>query len=406
MRDNGGVDEATLDRLEPSIPETVARVRQQRGNTDHDAVQALYRGIQEAIMDGTFSMDTESTYGETYEVVNLPTRFREVELSVPGGRYHIGTIERQLNQWIDDEEMSLSELSLAIEALLEHQAAIEEYISEYEREFEDRCRTIRRNLESVRTITDHLDGQVGDRTRMLVIQNRHAEFDGVSAISSDIEDAKRALHQCAFDEATSRLGELERKADELVTTVDFFRSLVGGIEHGQSTARLPNDTAKQLYLEIEGLLEDQHDLTLALDGEQVVVTGRETSDDPTDGGRGADTERQAEGTASQHTETMDRVNPATVADEILYILREFKNGDTSGQTVEYQTERLPDAIARSDVLRALADFCRRRTSVVASVSVQEGAPPGFFEITFTDGTETVAGLDALADAFTERYGDS
>lgn len=396
MRNNGGLDEATLERLEPLIPETVSRLRDSGG--EGNATQLLHRGIEEAVASGELAMTVVSPYGTEYELVNLPTEFREVELSVPGGRYHIGTIEGQVSAWLDDEETSLRELSFAVEGILEQQAAIERYVSKHEREFENRLESVESDVESVRAVAAQLDGQVGDRARQLVLENRHAEFDGVTAITDGLSDAKRALHRCAFDDAMTRLGEQEDSVDGLLTAVDFLRSLMGGIEHGQTTVRLPGGKTEQLYAELEALLEEQYDVELSVAGDSIVIDGGEADEDGDDGGQPVEVD------ADRPDHSVDTVAPASVADEILFILRELGNGASSGGTVEYQTEQLPDSIGRPDVLAALAAFCRRQSTVVSSVTVQEGAPPGFIEIKFVDGTGTAAGLESLTNAFVDRHG--
>jgi len=401
MRENAGVDAATLERLEPLVPETVAQIRSREGRPDGDAAQSLHRALEAAVADGELSMRVDSTYGETYEVLNLPTSLREVELSVPGGRYHIDNVEGQVRRWLADEDTSLRELSYAIEALVDHREAIEGTISEHENEFEERRRTIERDIESVRAIASQLEGTVGERARKLVLENRHEAFDGVTEVRDGVADARRALHECSFETATSRLRELESAVDGLLTAVDFLRSLVGGIEHGQSTITLPDGPTRALYQELEELLEEQYDVELALEDDRILVTRPDSVEDATGTDHGSVAEPGDEPTADEPETAAD---PAAVTDEILYVLRELTGADTSGGTVEYQTEQLPAAIGRQEVLEALARFCRRQSPVVASVTVQDGAPPGFFHIEFTEGTEPEAGLDSLTDTFVERYG--
>lgn len=400
MRNNRGLDEETLERLEPLVPETVTRLRDS-DDTDTDAAHLLHRGIEEAVASGELSMAVVSTYGTEYELVNLPTEFREVELSVPGGRYHIETIEGQVSAWLSDEETSIRELSFAVEGILEQQAAIERYVSKHEREFEDRFQSVESDVESVRAVAAQLEGTVGQRARQLVLENRHAEFDGVTAITAGLEEAKRALHQCAFDDAMNRLGKQERAVDGLLTAVDFVRSLMGGIEHGQTSVRLPSGKTEQLYVELEGLLEEQYDVELAVADDRIVIEGEEPDGDSDDGHPSVE---DAAKTDSVSDRSVDTIPLASVADEILFILRELQTVNSSGESVEYQTEQLPEAIGRPDVLAALAEFCRRQSTVVSSVTVQDGAPPGFIQIEFADGTGTVAGLESLTTAFVSRYG--
>lgn len=400
------VDSGTLDRLERIAPDSVRRVREREPGFDeptNDIETELYRGIEDAIVEGTLDPSVTSRYGQQYEIVNLSSRFREVELPMIDGRVHVREIEKQVRSWIEDGDTSLREIAYAIEAIVDHRSDIERYIEKREREFETLRAGVESDIDSIRSIVDGLEGTVGTRVRMLVAEDRHSEIDGISAIEAELAEAESTLHRCAFEEATQQLRGLRSKTDDLLTAVDFLRSLGGGIEHGQRTATVPNPTAERLYTEIEPLLEQEYDATLSIEGGHVSIetSGTEETSKPSH----ASSESAIDAVDTDRT-TRDTVDPAQATDEILYTLRELKRARTSGNTLEYQTEQLPDGIASPELLEALAVFCRRQSDIVDEVTLQENAPPGFLEIRFTETTGEVSGVDELIDRFIDRHGSA
>ena len=399
------VDPGTLDRIDRTAPDAVRRVREQQ--FDEETVEGvettLYRGIEDAIADGTLDPSVGSKYGEQYEIVNLPGRFREIDLPIVGGRVHVREVETQLRVWIEDDEIPIREVAYAVEAILDHRDDIERHVRNREEEFEELRSDIESDIESIRSVTTGLEGSIGERTRMLVLEDRHGGFDGVGEIESRVSEAKSKLHRCAFGEATGQLRTIRSDTDDLLTAVDFVRSLVGGIEHGQRSARIPNSTTDRLYTELKPLLEQQYDVALSIGDGRVSIE--------TDGSNGrrnrtiSTAEKESDPTdADRHAR--DRVEPGEAADEILYVLRELKRTRTVGETIEYQTEQLPDSVASHGLLEALVVFCRRQTDIVAEVTLQEDAPPGFLELRFTETTESTSGIDELIDRFIDRYGSA
>lgn len=401
------ISQSTLDRLDRLAPDAVDRVEaQQAGGTGITAEQKreLYRGIEDAIADGKLDMNVTSRYGTAYEIVNLPSHLREIEFSMFEGRYHVHDIEDQILAWVDDDT-SLRELSFAVDEAIDHRSSIERYIDKRESEFQTLVSEIESDITPVRNLCEQLGDGIGDRIRTLVVESRHSEFDGITTIEADIETAKTDLHTCSFDDAVDHLRELQTRTNELLTAVEFVRSLTGGIEHGQQSARIPNETARELYVELEGLLARTYDVSLSVENNRVMISQTKSSDTSKD--RDTSTSPPTtEPTTETTTETTTRqtVSPDAVTDEILYIFRELRNGTVSGNSVEYQTENLPESIAQPDVLQELASFCRRHSETVESVTLQDGAPPGFLEIQFVENTTVDAGLDRLRDVFTDRYG--
>jgi hypothetical protein len=398
------VDKGTLNRLEVITPHAVRRVRENTNQGDVAVETELYAGIENAYADGWFDISIVSTYDQHYEIVNLPAELREIDLPTVDSRCHIRELERQVQDWIDDAEISVREIAFAVKSIDEHRSDIERHIEKREEKFDQILQEINSYLQSVRTVSTELDGTVGERARMLVVENRHSEFDGVGAIENGIVEAKSDLHECAFTEATHQLRELRSEAEGLLTAIEFHRSLVGGIEHGQQSARIPNQIAKQLYLELEPLLEQQYDVTLSLKDERVLIEGAEgasRSSGTTDirSGEEPDTGKSSRGPA------VDAVEPEDIIDESIYTLRDLKRERSADNVVEYQTEKLPEGVADPGVLKTLVVFCRRQSDIVEEVTLQENAPPGFLELRFTGGTTVADGIDELVNRFLDRYSD-
>lgn len=397
------VDEATLRRLEAVVPEAVDTVRRRAGGTESEQPeQRLYAAIEVAIDDGTFDMGHTSVYGKRYEIVNLPSHLRDIDLTQFSGQYHVEEVEGQVREWVADDDVSLRDLSVALEELTEHRTAITDHIRSRESEFEKVVTDITEALDDVTAIAEQVDGQVGERFRMLVVENRHAQVTGVTGIKSGIDDAKAELHRCAFDEASRQIRGCKQDSEALLTAVDFFRSFIGGIEHGQQSAHLPNEAAAQLSLQVTDLLEQQYDVEITKQGDRLVVAG-DAVDSGTERSVQETTDEPMSADTTESADNVRRVQPEEVTDEILYIFRDLKRKDASENTIEIQTEQLPESVAQPSILQELATFCKRRSDVVDAVTLQDGAPPGFLEIRFVETTTVSAGLDTLADAFADRY---
>lgn len=398
------VDKGTLNRLEVIIPHAVRRVREKANQEDVAVETELYCGIESAYADGWFDISIVSTYGQHYEIVNLPTELREIDLPTVDSRCHIRELDQQVQDWIDDGEISIRDIAFAVKSIDEHRSDIERHIQKREDKFDQILGEINSYLESIRTVSSKLEGTVGERARMLVVENRHSEFDGVGAIENRIAEAKSDLHACAFTEATQQLRELRLNSEALLTAIEFHRSLVGGIEHGQESARIPNQIAKQLYLELEPLLEQQYDVKLSLKDERIVIEGAE-EESRSSGTTAIHSDEDSDKGKSSRGPALDAVEPEDIIDESIYTLRELKRERSADNVVEYQTENLPEGIADPIVLETLVTFCRRQSDIVEKVTLQENAPPGFLEFRFTEGTTVADGIDELVDRFLDRYSD-
>ena len=415
------IGERTLDRLEPVVPDAVGRVRDQRPfdrNAAPNGVDAIERDLRQAIKDaldhGRFDPTVTSSLGGTYDVVNLPARFRELAVPPAGETVHVADLDTVVREALDD--WGLHAAARTVAAVHDHCRDIESHVRRHEEPYLEERREVERTLGDVRDMTDRFDDTLADRVREFVVDGRHESLPGVRDIERRLDAADRSLYACAFDDAHRVVRDAARAGDDLLMAVDFLGGVTGTIEHGIGRVRVPDGVATSFVADLVPLLERQYAVDVEFDGDELVVTDGSDPDDgassqpdhgesrPGGGGSGVSasagsastTEREASG-------SRERLTPDAVADEILFVFREL--GDRGGNdAVECQTERLPDAVARREVLEPLATFCRRQTDLVESVTLQENAPPGFFEIEFREGTPPSTGLDALRERFTERHG--
>jgi hypothetical protein len=408
------IGEATLKRLEPIVPDAVARVRErasvdtETGQEELDrAERELRHGLEDALADGRFDMALSTPDGDIYEIVNLPGRYREFPLPPSGRTIRVDEAEDVVRGQLEDG--SLRNAAMAAAAVRDHREEISEYVRRHETEIVELRRDIDETLDDVYQLVERLDGALADRVGEFVQDGRHGDVVGVAEIERSRSDANYLLRRCSFEDARQELHDARENADDLLVTVDFLGGLIGTIEHGSGTVPIPTAVSTALVTDLAPIIERQYDVDATVDGKRIAITDRNASSD--EGGRS----KEADGTAHTDDETAARdstgstaragnrrVRVESVADEILYVLREL-NAGTDGDTVQYQTERLPDGIAQPSVLEELAAFCGRQTDIVATVDLQDGAPPGFLELEFTDRTTPRSGLETIRKRFVERY---
>ena len=414
--------EPILDRFEPIAPDMVERIRKQPPtdqNAKLDIANELERDLRQVIEDaldeGQFDPSVTSTLGETYDVVNLPGYFRELKVPPGGETVHVADLENIVRDALDDH--NLYDASRTIAAVHDHCREINSYIRRREESYLKKRRKAERTLADIREMTDRFDGALADRVREFVVDGRHEALPGVRDVERRLDAADRSLHACAFDDADRAVRDADQAGENLLMAVDFLGGVIGTIEHGSGRVSIPDGVANEFVADLVPILEQQYTAGGELDGEEIIITGgssRTDSEGSTHLGgmesssglemsSSSSSAGSASGTGRDEGGGREQLTPDAVADEILFVLREL-DGRGGSDPVEYQTEQLPDAVARREVLELLVTFCRRQTDLVASVTLQENAPPGFFEIEFCEGTTASAGLDTLRERFSERHG--
>lgn len=418
------IGDHTLDRLEPVTPDAVRRVRDRLPRDQHvapDAIDGMERDLRQAVAHaldtGEFDPTVTSPLGGSYTVVNLPERFRELTVPFEDESIHIADLEAVVRDALDTR--SLPEASRTVAAVHEHCHDVESHVRGREESYLDERREVERTLADVREMTDRFDGPLADRVREFVVDGRHEALPGVRDLERRLEDADRSLHACEFDDADRTVSDARRGGDDLLMAVDFLGGVTGTIDHGNGRIEIPDGVAEAFAADLVPVLDQQYSVDVEVEGGDIVVGGGETvrsgngrssqSDD-----RGATSAGTSSGSslsagspnAADRSDSggREQLTPDAVADEILFVFRELGGRGENG-VVECQTERLPDAVARAEVLDPLARFCRRQTDLVESVTLQENAPPGFFEIEFRSGTTASAGIDTLRQRFVEQHGE-
>lgn len=399
------IGEATVDRLEPVIPETVSRVRRRLPIESADDMrevdsieQELHEGIKSAIDNRQFDPPVKSAFGEQYEIVNLPERHRELTLSHSQRTIYINEVERTASEVAESSD--LREAARTLPVLYEHCRDIESHVRREEDRFVECYEAVEGTLDDIRTLTNRLEQSLGDRIAEFVIEGRHDTVESTVEIQRQLEAATTALHRCAFEEATRLVEDARHRSDELLVTVDFLGGVVGTVDHGKGTVEIPEQVPVELVEEITPIIEREYDISATIDQRRIVVEDPLANEDRQTGS--ASTRGSSSGESQPNEESRSQLTPEAAADEILFILREF-DGIAEESTVQCQTGQLPAGIASTEVLDELARFCRRQTDVVTAVQLQENAPPGFLEIEFSDRTDARSGLETIRKRFAERH---
>ena len=400
---------AELERLEPVAPEAVADAREQGIHTSDDvsperietAERKLRRAVRDALTDGPLDLVVTADDGTPYEIVNLPTRFREIDFPTSGHPVHVRDVEDEIRESLESEA-PIRDIAAVVEAVREHRDEIESYVREGERSVVSRRTETEANLEAARDLLSRFDGEFGAEMTAIAVEDRHSALDGVFGIERRLETATRSLHRCAFEDAQREVDDAYRASERLVTTVDFLSGLVGTVEHGGTgSVSVPESIPKEMLADIRPLIERQYGVDVELTADRLRFETTDDRDEPSGGAPAAEAPPSS-ADAGRGAVRSDR--PEEIFDEVLYVLRELeRTASLSRETVEYQTDRLPASVAHADVIDALSSFCRRQTDVVAAIEVQEGAPPGFLEIEFTDRTDAKTGAETLHERYIDAH---
>lgn len=391
------LSEQTLDRLESVVPAAVGRARSQP--SVEWSTSDLRGEIEDAIAAGRLDPAVSSPFDGSYEIVNLPKQYRELTLPVSGETVHIADLESVARETVATDPPR--DVARTIAAIDDHCQRIESHIEDRQAAFLDEYHAIEETVQDVRELTDRFDGSFGSRLSEFVIEGRHEALSGIVDIERRLADARRDLHRAAFDDAMRSLESTAQTADELLMAVDFLGGVVGTIDHGGGRVPIPDAIPTAVLSDLVPLVEQQHDATLEITDGTLVVTVTPTADssDP------EPTTESFEPEPDPEPSTHEQVTPEAVADEVLFLFREL-DADTDTTVVECQTEQLPAAVGRPEILSEVVSFCHRQPDIVETVTLQDDAPPGFLEIEFTDRAGGENGLETLRDRYATKHGSS
>lgn len=392
-----------------------------------------------------------SRYDRSYELVNLPARFREVDVAALDASVHLDRVDEALLERIE-RGADIETIAAAVADVEEHLERVNEHVAEREASFAEIAEAAESDVETVRDKVGEFDGAVGDRLEELAVEGRREDEPGVADVEDRLEEGRDALHDCRFDEAERAAEAAAADAAALVTLVEFAWSVVGTVDHGGDRVSLPRGVDPALVEELRPAFASEYGAALRVEGDAVRVDyegtsggeqvagaagagdpgGRSTGDDAggpaagrdsggrsgagdaagrtaandraTDAGEGGPAGPDA--SDSQPGEAGDSARPEEIIDSVLFVLRELKTAgrETDDDRAELQTDDLPETVASPAVLAQLERFGQRQTDVVESLEVQENAPPGFVELVPKQGTSVERAIDALHERYQEQYG--
>jgi len=394
------LSDRTLDRLESVVPTAVSRARNQH-SLDWPTSE-LRSELEDAITAGRLDPGVSSSFDESYDIVNLPSQYRELTLPVSGETIHIADIETVARETVSNDPPR--DVARTIAALDDHCEQIESHIEQQESTFLDAYNQVEATLDDIRELTDRFDGAFGSRLTEFVIESRHDNLSGVVEIERRLVDARRLLHRAAFDEAMRTVENAAEMADNLLVTAEFVGGVVGTIDHGGGTVPVPDSVQTTVLADLVPLAEQQYDSSIELTDQELVITVAQTAGKRDSGQSEVFDPANDSGTTNDSgRSTHEHVSPEAVADEVLFLFRELDT-DTTHDVVEYQTEQLPTSISRPEVLTTVVSFCSRQPDIVDTVELQDNAPPGFLEIEFTDRVDAQTGLETLRERYASQHG--
>lgn len=385
-----------------------------------------------------------SRYDRSYELVNLPGRLREVEISAFDISVHLDRIDDALLDRIE-QGVALQSIAAAVAEVDAHVERVEEHVAEREVAFAETAKTAESDVETVKAKVERFDGRVGERLLELTVEGRHDDLPSVRGVEEQLEAGKDALHDCQFDDAERAAADATEDASDLVTLVEFLWSVVGTIDHGGERVSLPTGLDPAPITELRPAFESEYDANFEVTDDAVVLayhdaptaTGGATAgaDGTTAGtdagstgaseagsadpvaesgrsrgvaaGGGDAASRSSERTETGHDETgrTEQARPEEIIDEMLFVFRELKTAaeSTDDERAELQTDRLPESVATPAVLAQLQRFGQRQTDVLEQMDVQENAPPGFIELVPKEGVTVRRAVDTLHERYREQY---
>lgn len=371
-----------------------------------DRIQGdLADAVDAAVQGGDVDLTVRSRYGRTYEVVNLPSTFREVRLPPSNEPTHVAEVDRAVRSLLDRDDVDLATVADALDEIEVHQERIERHISDTEAEFHETLEAAETDVERARDELERLDGAVRERVEATLVEGHDPEFDSIHTVEEGLREAREALHDCRFDEAERLVDEARETADGLLTTVQFFGSVAGALDHGQDAVTLPPEVEPELARELAPAFESEYGVEYRVEGDRIHVThhGEPVSAEPA-GSRSASRDSSSSGSTSASGGRDGYVDPETVVDEVLLLFDELSDAaEADSDTVHLETDELPDYAVKSEALHAIERFCNRQSDLVESFEVPAGAPPGIVDVRFTDRTDATAALDTLYDRFKEQY---
>jgi len=385
-------------------------------------VDTLTSQLPDAIRREFDDIHLVSRYGEAYQVrnhtdsntVRLPSI--ETHAQIGGEPHDLG---ERLVEAID--EYPLPAVASAVADARDHLEALSSIVERHEEQSDERVEEARDRVAAVEDELDAVGGRVGNRLEELLLEGRYDTDPppGPSAVDveSTISDGKACLHACDFTTAREHVEEAVETAGELISVAEFFRAVSETIADGGKSVPLPPGVDPGLALAMRTAVEREFDVTYEVADKRVWLEHPEEDSDlqavPTANDREmtpdvegkAGTTQRVDGTRREGADN-ERPDPATIVDEAVYVLNELERtaqDSVSAQTVEIQTDDLPEQCTEPGVLATVAEFGRRQRGVEA-FDVPDDAPPGYLSLSVTDGENPTSVVDRIRDRYLNSYG--
>lgn len=369
-----------------------------------DTVESEFRERLASAVETRHGDETiRSSFGGTYELLNLPTRFREIDVPGADGPVHRSDIGVTLRRLVTDGE-SFSVVADAITAVEQERERVEAFLDREETPIRESVDTATDDMAAAEAELDRRDTPFQSRLEEVVIDGRSDVIEGTKDLRREIEAAKRSLHSCDFDTARERVESVVAASDSLVVTVEFGTTLSTAIENQSGSLSRPAELSTELLDVLTEAVEREYDgvtATVTSDAvefsypdQQPEETAQTDTDDEEDDETPVETARGTETVAATDE----------VVDEVLFVLRELAGETDGSETVfQYNLDDLPSSMARPDVLVNVRRFTERQTDLFDTVTLQSPEPPGFVEFTPADGTVVGEALEETRERFRERY---
>lgn len=375
------------------------------------AVDRIESRLADAVLDvverGDVAISVRSRYGTEYDLVNLPTTFREFELSPDGRSTHVGDVDHALRSMLDGEGDDLATVVSALERVEVHRERIQRHVAGAEDSFHESLSAAETDVERAREELQRLDGAVRARVEELAIDGQDDAVESVHAVERQLREARRDLHACRFDAAEEAVTAARETAAGLLTSVQFFGSVAGALGHGQERLSLPPEVSREMASALKPAFEREYDVEYAVRDGAIVLEPRADASASTalDPGR-ASTSPSTASSSDPDRESTTRskhVDVESVVDEVLLLLDELRDAVDSGdRTVHLNTDSLPSFVATADSVAALEEFANRQSDLVDAVDVP-ATLPGIIDVRFAEGEAGDQALASLQERFKREY---
>jgi len=357
-----------------------------------------------------------SRYDETYSVVNLPTRFREVELEPLDVTVHIDRLDDVLLKRANASN-SLASVAQATADAQSHIDEIESYLYQRESGFAEVATAVEKDFETVREQIDRLDDPLGDRASELLVEGRHEDVNGVRELETDLADARERLHDCQFDDADRMIERTATYSGDLVTVAEFLNTVVASARAESERIPIPDANGVETVLsELVAPMEQTINADIRMnDGvlmiDRPLATGPEGEETVTSP---SSTTESGEADRNDQTGTSDRlsadnhsgdVGAEDVLDAVLYVYRELESNVTESddRTAICHTDTLPASVTRPEVLTHVVRFANRQNDLVTHATSELEGSEGFVEIEPAADAVPHRAIRSLYDRYRDTY---